>query len=73
MINKPPPFKGLTIRILIIIPIKGTGFINQGSGLGSGGAYAFLGLHGLRQRLRPMNPVRNPQPQTLPKPQKYVN
>ena len=33
MINEPPPFKGLIIRILIIIPIKGKGFINQGSGL----------------------------------------
>ena len=39
MINKPPPFKGLDIRITIMIPIKGRGFINQGSGLlgGSGG------------------------------------
>ena len=34
MINKPPPFKGLNIRIPTIIPIKGRGFINQGSGLG---------------------------------------
>ena len=34
MINKHPPFKGLNIRIpIIIIPIKGRGFINQGSGL----------------------------------------
>ena len=33
MINKPPPFKGLDIRIPIIIPIKGRGFIDQGSGL----------------------------------------
>ena len=33
MINKPPPFKGLNIRIPIIILIKGQGFINQGSGL----------------------------------------
>ena len=31
--NKLSPFKGLTIRIPIIIPIKGRGFINQGSGL----------------------------------------
>ena len=31
--NKPPPFKGLNITIPIIIPIKGRGFINQGSGL----------------------------------------
>ena len=34
MIKKPLPFKGLNIRIRIIIPIKGRGFINHGSGLG---------------------------------------
>ena len=34
MINKPPPFKGLNIRIPIIVPIKGKGFVDQGSGLG---------------------------------------
>ena len=33
MINKPPPFKDLNIRIPFIIPIKGSGFINPGSGL----------------------------------------
>ena len=33
MINKPPPFKGLNIKIPIIIPIKGRGFINKGSTL----------------------------------------
>ena len=33
MINKLSPFKGLNIKIPIIIPIKGRGFINQGSGL----------------------------------------
>ena len=33
MINKPPPFKGLILRILTIIPIKGKGSINRGSGL----------------------------------------
>ena len=33
MINKPPPFKGLNIRIPIVTPIKGRGFINHGSGL----------------------------------------
>ena len=33
MINKPPPFKGLNIRIHTMIPIKARGFINQGSGL----------------------------------------
>ena len=32
-IYKPPPLKGLSIRIPIIIPIKGRGFINQGSTL----------------------------------------
>ena len=31
MINKPPPVKGLNIRSLIIIPIKGRGFINRKS------------------------------------------
>ena len=34
MINKLTPFKGLNIRIPIIIPIKGRGFTNHGSGLG---------------------------------------
>ena len=35
MINKRinTPFKGLDIRIPIIIPTKGRGLINQGSGL----------------------------------------
>ena len=33
--NVDPPFEGLDIRIPIITPIKGTGFINQGSGLPS--------------------------------------
>ena len=32
MINNTPPFKGLNIRIPIIIPIKGGGFMNQRSG-----------------------------------------
>ena len=36
MIHKPRPFKGLNIRIPIIIPIKGRGFINRGSTLGFG-------------------------------------
>ena len=31
--NKPPPFKGLNIRIINITPIKGRGVINHGSGL----------------------------------------
>ena len=33
MINKPPPFKVLNIKIPIIIPIMGRGFINPGFGL----------------------------------------
>ena len=33
MIHKPPPFKGLNIRIPSITPIKRTGFINQVSTL----------------------------------------
>ena len=33
MINKPPPFNGLNIRIPLVIPIKGSWFINHGSGL----------------------------------------
>ena len=36
MINKPPPFTGLKIRIPIIIPIKGRGFINHGFRLMAG-------------------------------------
>ena len=35
MIKEPPPFKGLNIGIPIIIFIKGSGLINQGSGLGT--------------------------------------
>ena len=33
-LQKKTPFKGLNIRIPILIPIKGRGFINQGSALG---------------------------------------
>ena len=33
MISKPTPFKDLHVRIPIIIPIKGRGFIDHGSGL----------------------------------------
>ena len=32
MIDQSHPFQGLNTRILLIIPIKGRGFINQGSG-----------------------------------------
>ena len=32
MINKLPPSKGLSSRIPVIIPIKRSGFINQGLG-----------------------------------------
>ena len=34
MMNNPPPFKGLNIRIPSTIPIKGRGVINHGSTLG---------------------------------------
>ena len=34
MIHKPPLFNGLNIWIPIIIPVKGRGFINQGSTFG---------------------------------------
>ena len=34
MINEPPPFKGLNIRIPMLIPIMGRGFLNKGSTLG---------------------------------------
>ena len=33
LIKKPPPFKGLNIRIPIIIAIYGRGFVNHGSRL----------------------------------------
>ena len=33
MIHKPFPVKGLNIKIPIITPVKGRGFINQGSTL----------------------------------------
>ena len=33
MINNPPPFKGLDMRIPIITPMKRKGLMNQGSGL----------------------------------------
>ena len=36
MINKPPSFKGLNIRIPSIIPAKGRRLINQASGPGLG-------------------------------------
>ena len=45
MINNHPPFRGLNIGIPIVIPIKGRGFINQGSGLGYKAQYrAGMGL-----------------------------
>ena len=34
MINKPPCFKGLDIRISIVISMRGSGFITHGSTLG---------------------------------------
>ena len=33
VVNTPAPFKGLNIRIPIIVPIEGRGVINQGSSL----------------------------------------
>ena len=36
LLNKPPPFNGLSIKIPIIIPINGTGFLNCGSSFVSG-------------------------------------
>ena len=33
MINRLPPFQGLNIRIPVITPIEGRGFMNQGSSL----------------------------------------
>ena len=44
MINKPPPFRGLNVKIPIIIPMKGRVFIKQGSTLG-------LRVQGLRFRI----------------------
>ena len=41
MMNNPP-LKGLNIRIPVTIPIKGRGFINQGSGLSR--TYRYYGL-----------------------------
>ena len=48
MINKAAPFKGRNIGIPIILPIQGTGFMNQGSTLppeqswpGSGGTATY--------------------------------
>ena len=32
--SNPCPFKALSTRIPIVIPIKGRGFINHGSGFG---------------------------------------
>ena len=43
MIHKPPAFKGLNVRNPIMFPIKGRGFINQGSTLLLSD-YAFLPL-----------------------------
>ena len=41
---KPPPLKGLNLRIPFILPIKRMGFINHGSTLG---IYLLLQLKGL--------------------------
>ena len=44
MINKLPPLRGFDIRIPIIIPIKGKGFINHGSTLGRRCKMTFVDL-----------------------------
>ena len=49
MINNPLPFEGLNIIIPVIIPIKGRGCIDQGSGLGL--KVSGLGFEGLRFRV----------------------
>ena len=49
MINKPPPSKGLNIRIPIRIPIKGRGLIHHGSTLKS----QALGIQIAQSRLEP--------------------
>ena len=46
MIHKPLPCKGLSIRIPIIIPIKGRGFSNHGSTLGIIGFKELTGIMG---------------------------
>ena len=52
MMKKPPLSKGLNIKVPIIIPIKGRGFINKGSGLpyapylGYPGAFHLKGFRG---------------------------
>ena len=51
MINEPPPFKGLNIRIPIMIPIKGRGCINQGSWLACRERFAFKTLACLRSKV----------------------
>ena len=53
MINKPPPLKGLSIGIPILIPIKGNGFIK-------------LELKCMGLNLRPKTPIPGAQnPKTL--------
>ena len=47
MIKNPLPFKGLNIRIPIIIPTMGRGFINKGSALPSVNRNYDLGLQTL--------------------------
>ena len=79
MINKPPLFTGFNIRIPIIIPIKGRGFINRGSGLAlaQGAAHKVGELSGLSEvhalQAETLNPeqkfpkTKNPKPE-IPKP-----
>ena len=51
MINKPPPFKGLNIRIPIYNLYYGEGVINHGSGLNPLLGALFKGSNGSGQRI----------------------
>ena len=42
MINKPPLLKGLNIRIPIMIPAQGKGFIDHWSGLVENGGISYV-------------------------------
>ena len=45
MINKPPPFKGLNIRIPVILTIEGRRFLNQGSAILLMSIFTFSCMH----------------------------
>ena len=64
MIDKPPPFQGLKIGIPAIIPVKGRGFINQGSGLLGIAAEAFeKASHDPEPRFLPAQPPAKKDPE----------